>query len=156
MLVGHLDHPETFASLLSHPVWQEAFTWIHKHRVNIPEDHEYLLRDRSLRAIVQSPQLKSRDERQFEAHRREIDLQVCLAGDEVIEWTPAASLTVSEPYNAELDCELFTSPPAATRIVMTPGTCAVFFPGDAHSPGIRHDAEQTRKVVVKINRALLR
>jgi len=155
MLVGHLDFPETVAPLFRQPTWQEAFAWVRQQRSSVPKDGEYLLRGSALRAIVQTVPLGPRDGRLFEAHRKEIDLHVCLEGSEWIEWAPAALLTPHGSYETGKDTELFALPSEAHRLVMVPGAFAIFFPGDAHLPGLLREHLGVRKFVVKILAPLL-
>lgn len=153
MLVGHLDQPTTFETLLHHNVWQKALTWIQEHRQDIPKNGEYEIDGQDLRALVQTVQVKAEAERAFESHRREIDLQCCFTGYETIAWAPTDSLTVNTEYDSKNDYVLYDVPSSTTVITMTPGTFAIFFPEDGHLPAL--NGAGSRKVVIKINQDLL-
>jgi biofilm protein TabA len=91
----------------------------------------------------------------FEAHRRYIDVQYVLEGQEAIGCAPCASLATSEPYDKAKDVEFFRAPGNYARIALRPGRFAVFAPEDGHQPGCDLDGAHTvRKVVVKVSVAL--
>jgi YhcH/YjgK/YiaL family protein len=88
----------------------------------------------------------------FEAHRRYIDIQLVVAGQETIGFAPIASLKTTEPYDAAKDIEFFAPPAQFETVVLRPGDFAVFAPGGGHRPGIHLDAPHvSRKAVVKVS-----
>jgi biofilm protein TabA len=108
-------------------------------------------------ASVFSYDTKSQKEGVYEAHRKQIDLQLLLKGRELVYVTDIDGLVVNTGYNSEKDCVLFNDPerrPGATPL--TEGFFAVFFPNDAHQPSLNYGAssENVKKMVVKINAAL--
>jgi YhcH/YjgK/YiaL family protein len=59
-------------------------------------------------------------------------------------------LKVTEEYRAEKDVAFYEGA-AGRRLVMTRGSVAVFYPGDAHAPGLMHEGMGTvGKCVIKI------
>jgi biofilm protein TabA len=85
----------------------------------------------------------------FEAHRRYTDLQYMVRGIEQIGVTNAGGLHSVEPYAGERDIEFFHG--AGDLITLREGQFAIFFPHDAHQPGIAVDSPQeVRKIVVKV------
>lgn len=104
-----------------------------------------------LYASVASYETGSREERRFEAHRRYIDVQVLLAGEETIDVALERDLPVLEAYDEQRDV-MFLKPPAhAASLPMRPGRFAVFFPHDVHRPGCHlRDKQKVRKIVMKV------
>lgn len=86
----------------------------------------------------------------WEAHRKYIDVQFVAAGNEQMGWTPVENLTVEKPYDPELDYALFKGP--GSLVTVPTGSFTIFFPGDAHMPGVAIDDKpsKVRKIVVKI------
>jgi len=85
----------------------------------------------------------------FEAHRRYADIQLMVRGLERIGVANLASMKVDEPYIAERDVAFFHG--LGDLITLAEGTFAVFFPQDAHQPGIAvAEPIQCRKVVMKV------
>jgi YhcH/YjgK/YiaL family protein len=77
---------------------------------------------------------RGRDAARLEAHRRYIDIQYTIRGEEEIGWTSLASCADPDgPFDAEKDIVFFRDPPT-TWLRVPHGTFAVFFPEDAHAP----------------------
>jgi len=88
----------------------------------------------------------------FEAHRRYIDIQLVVRGQESIGYAPVASLVSSEPYDATKDIEFFSVPQESAAIALRAGDFVVFAPGDGHRPSLHLDGPHvSRKVVVKVS-----
>ena len=88
----------------------------------------------------------------FEAHRRYIDIQLVVQGQESIGVTPLAGLVTTEPYDAARDIEFFAAPQTSETLALRAGDFAVFTPGDAHRPGLHLDGPHvSRKAVVKVS-----
>lgn len=85
----------------------------------------------------------------FEAHRRYIDLQYIVQGDEVIRWAHTDRLAETQAYSEADDYALFRGE-AQAELRLHAGDWAVFFPEDAHAPCIRLDSETCLKLVVKL------
>jgi YhcH/YjgK/YiaL family protein len=99
--------------------------------------------------MVQSYTTKPREEGRWESHRKYIDVQFVAEGVERIGWAPAASLEVAQPYDASKDAALHAG--EGDFLTVKTGTFAIFWPEEAHMPGIAAGAPaQVRKVVVKI------
>jgi YhcH/YjgK/YiaL family protein len=85
----------------------------------------------------------------FEAHRRYVDLQFLVAGTEQIEVADIRSLESVVPYDPASDVAFFQG--SGDRFVLTPGRFAIFFPHDAHRPGIAvAEPGAVQKVVIKV------
>ena len=86
----------------------------------------------------------------YEAHRRFIDLQLVLEGSEAMEWAPLDELS-GGGYDEARDIEFFEGEPAGgVSLGLTAGMFAIFYPQDAHKPGLRHRHDRARKAVFKI------
>lgn len=87
----------------------------------------------------------------FESHRRYIDVQVIVAGEELMEVEEIARLVVAEPYNPERDLIKYADTAAAAVLRMRTGDAAVFFPEDGHMPSLHwRGPGLVRKTVVKV------
>ncbi len=108
---------------------------------------------RDVFAIVES--YETRQEKgapRFEAHRKYIDIQFLLSGNELMGWAPQDAVTVTEPYDEEKDILFGTvGDNAAAFTFFAPGQAIALFPTDAHAPGLtKGRPHPVRKVVVKI------
>jgi YhcH/YjgK/YiaL family protein len=87
----------------------------------------------------------------FESHRTYIDVQVVLEGEEWMEVTDLHRCTVRDPYDSTRDLLIYADA-TGSRLRMTAGDAAVFFPVDVHMPGLCGDTGPglVRKSVIKI------
>lgn len=94
---------------------------------------------------------KARFEGFFESHRRYIDVQVIVAGEELMEVEEIERLVMAEPYNPERDLIKYADPATAAVLRMRKGDAAVFFPEDGHMPSLHwRGSGLVRKTVVKV------
>ncbi len=99
-------------------------------------------------AIVAHDQGRGRDGAILEAHRKYIDIQYVVSGNELIGWQPLPTCkTVKQAYNAETDLAFFLDRPSSW-FELAPRSFAVFFPEDAHAPLAAQGP--VHKVVVKV------
>ncbi len=105
-----------------------------------------------LKLIVSSYDTKMQDDGIFESHRRFIDIQRVVIGKERIRWAPAANLRLLKGYDRKKDITLYKSRPLAVSVLMEKNFFAVFFPGDAHKPGLAAGvkAKTVKKAVLKV------
>jgi YhcH/YjgK/YiaL family protein len=138
-------------------IWQKVFAFIKDCSADTKHGR-YAIAGEDAYASVFSYDTKLQKEGVYEAHRKQIDIQILLKGRESVYVTAIDGLSVKTEYNVEKDCVLFNDPerrPGATPL--TEGFFAVFFPNDAHMPSLNYGAssENVKKMVVKINAALL-
>lgn len=138
-------------------IWQKVFAFVKQCSADT-EPGRHAIAGEDAYASVSSYVTKPQNEGFYEAHRRQIDIQILLKGRESVYVTDMDGLSVRTAYNAEEDYALFNDPqrlPCATPL--TEGFFTVFFPNDAHKPGMNYgaSAENVKKMVVKIQAALL-
>ena len=97
-----------------------------------------------------------REDFKWETHREYIDLQYIVGGGEVIEWAPAAKLTVDVAYDEKTDFQFYAPATADALLNMQDGLFTFLFPADGHKPlvadGMNH---HVHKVIAKIHKSLL-
>lgn len=102
-------------------------------------------------AIEQVYAAKARAEGFYESHRKYIDVQVLVAGEELMEVADISRLTVRQAYDAERDVIIYADFTAASVLRVRTGEAAVFFPEDGHMPSLQAERPSlVRKTVVKI------
>lgn len=103
-------------------------------------------------AIEQAYETKPRAEGFFESHRKYIDIQVVVAGDETMEVADVARATVKDPYVEARDLIVYADVASASALRLRTGEAAVFFPADVHMPSLRtgEGAAFVRKSVLKV------
>jgi|LSQX01.3.fsa_nt_gb YhcH/YjgK/YiaL family protein len=88
----------------------------------------------------------------YEAHRDYIDIQVVVSGHERMGYAPLDHLNETQPYAKEGDCVLGHIQDVHTTFMNAPaGTVAIFFPEDAHAPGLAFEiSTPVKKCVIKV------
>lgn len=88
----------------------------------------------------------------FEAHKNYIDIQFIVSGTEVMYATDIDNMTVKTEYLPERDVMFFEDFEKASMLVLSAGEYGIFFPWDAHKPGLCFDGEcgEVKKIVVKV------
>jgi len=112
-------------------------------RVDVDGDRLY--------ASVSTYETGSREERRFEAHRKYIDVQALLEGEESIDVSLEKELPTIEAYDEQRDVMFLKPPPHVASLAMQPGFFGVFYPHDIHRPGCHlREKRRVRKIVMKV------
>jgi YhcH/YjgK/YiaL family protein len=153
MILDALERAGRYAGL--HPRFAAAFAWCASSSAGAA-DGRYELAGERLLVIVESGTTLPSARKRFESHRRYIDIQVNLAGSEIMEWLPASTLSVDDDFAAGGDVRFYHQPAAIpTRLLVQPGHFAIFYPDDAHKPCCNpgDQAVVYRKLVFKVELA---
>ena len=84
----------------------------------------------------------------YEAHRKYIDIQYMIKGEEYIGVTDINNCKTCIEYDEEKDLEFFTADNEFQTLKK--GEFLIFYPQDAHKPCINKDKIKCKKVVVKV------
>lgn len=103
-------------------------------------------------AVLKLDRTRAVEQAEWEAHRRYIDVQYVLRGQETMGW---ASLTggwpVHRPYDPATDLEFFRA--RGDFVCVRAGSFVIFTPQDIHAPGLAGNGAagaEVLKVVVKV------
>ena len=101
-------------------------------------------------ANVMTYETKRPEEGKLEAHRKYIDIQVVLEGEERCFCAPLSLATALGPFDEAKDFGLYDGPRLTTMRLST-DNFAIFFPQDAHAPALDLEGKAAvRKVVMKV------
>lgn len=106
-----------------------------------------------VKVIVSEYETKMENEYGYEAHRKNIDIQYLLSGEERIACLPIERLKETNPYNEEKDAAFYSATPnlQPSNLSLLPGYFVIFFPQDGHMPQFSVDKPmKVKKVVVKV------
>lgn len=84
----------------------------------------------------------------YEAHRKYIDIQIILEGEEIMGYAPIETLAAETDYDESGDYQLFTGEGSLLNVVKD--NFAIFFPEDGHMPGVGTSPCEVKKIVVKV------
>jgi len=86
----------------------------------------------------------------LEAHKKYIDVQYLLKGNELIEYESYDNHLISQAYD-EVNDYLLYKPNCTSKLKFIEGMVAIFFPDDLHMPGIIDgNTSNIKKIVVKV------
>ena len=112
----------------------------------------YELDGKQIYAVIQEYSTVPSDTLFWEYHKKYIDIQCILDGEEDIYWTTSESLTDCDPYDENTDSTITycTSIPSIP-IYLTAGHFAILAPQDAHKPKCTHNTcTNVKKIVFKL------
>jgi YhcH/YjgK/YiaL family protein len=113
------------------------------------ENGTYEIEDREIYYSVNEYNTKSINEAKWEAHQKYADIHYIISGAEKMGFSHFEALEVSENYNPEKDVTFLKG--TGDYITLKPGSFAIFFPHDAHQPGVAvSDTAPVKKLVVKV------
>lgn len=102
-------------------------------------------------AIVSEYDTKKVNEHGYEAHRKNVDIQYLLLGEERIACLPIERLKETKPYSEENDAAFYAADLRPQELILGNGYFAVLFPQDGHMPQLCIDGPvPVKKVVVKV------
>lgn len=132
MILDDLRNAAAYAHV--HPGFAAAFAMLQRKDVAaLPAGKHEGDGDR-LFFIINKEEGRDRSGAKLEAHRKYIDIQLVLSGDEEMGWTYINDCQQPvDAFNTERDVILFNDTPAAWFAV-PPGKFAIFMPEDAHAP----------------------
>lgn len=146
MILSSLSQADRYASL--HPLFTSAFEYIRNTDLFSTPPGRYNIVGEDLIAIVEYVSAKTREMAKLEAHRKYIDIQLVLEGDETMGWKPLADcLNPMSEHSVERDIRFFHDAPAS-YVPVPPDHFCIFFPEDAHAPLV--GTGMIRKVIFKV------
>jgi biofilm protein TabA len=150
MLVSDLDHLDHQVALTSS--FQKALAFLRSDTIRGLPDGRAEIDGNRVFALVQRYETMTVDAPRFECHRKYIDVQFIVSGEEVIGWTPLERMTITEAYDADKDVCFGTGVKGTwTPLYLQAGQLAVLWPEDGHAPKLANRAPSpVMKIVVKV------
>lgn len=147
MIYDNLSYIELYKGLS--PDIYEGLRFLKEADVNIATG-VYQINPR-VKAIISEYETKIENEFGYEAHKKFIDIQFTLKGQERVACLPIERMKEENPYSDESDAAFYSASTPPQEMTIGDGYFAVFFPQDGHMPQLCIDKPiQVKKVVVKI------
>ena len=146
MILDHIDQADRYVSL--HPLFARAFDFLRKADLAKLKPGRNEIDGDLLFVMYDQKTGKGRKGALLESHRKYIDIQLTMSGDEEIGWRrqPTCS-NVTEPFKPDNDIQFYGDDPTAW-VAVKPKYFAIFWPEDAHAPLAGEGDLQ--KLIVKI------
>jgi biofilm protein TabA len=125
-----------------------AFAYLHQADLRALEPGDYEIDGRNIFAKVQTYTTRPPEQGTWEAHRRYIDLQVMIEGEEHMGYAPLNLLT---PAGYDEARDFLRLSGHGDRVTLRSGSFVLLWPGDGHMPCLAVcEPMPVKKVVVKI------
>jgi YhcH/YjgK/YiaL family protein len=149
MILDRLENASLYTGY--NPRMKAAFEFLQKHRDGNLADGEHEIDGRNCYAIVMDIATREQKDAVWEAHRKYIDIQYIVRGNERMGWAHLDNVKndVTSPYDNANDYELYKG--NGSWLDVQAGEFAVFGPTDVHAPIIRiNNCEKVKKIVIKV------
>lgn len=93
--------------------------------------------------------LDNGQERNFEVHKRFIDIQIVLMGEEIMSTCKYDCTKITKPYEEETDYEFFSSKPIS-NVILKPFEPLLINKEEPHSGGFANNVNHIKKVIIKV------
>lgn len=147
MIYDRLENASIYCAL--HPLFHKAFEALQQMDWNQLPNGRHDVDGDTIFINLAEYQTVLPDQGIWEAHQRYIDIQLIIEGEEQMGHAFNHSLQIKEPYDAAKDVEFYNG--AGQLITYTKSTFVIYYPHDAHKPGLISGAPGTiRKAVAKV------
>lgn len=150
MLVTDIKHIDYHLSMTA--AFRKAIDFLRRPDIRNLVDGRVDIDGQDVFALIQRYETVKTDAPKFEYHRKYIDIQHIVSGEEVIGWALVERMKITDAYDMEKDICFGTVPKEEiTPVYLQAGQLAVLYPEDGHAPKLAAGApSHVVKVVVKV------
>ncbi len=146
MILDHIEQADRYIYL--HPLFARAFDVLRKINLAVLKPGRNEIDGDRMFVMLDLKTGKGRNEARLESHRKYIDIQLTVSGEEEIGWRRMGQcMEISEPFKPDNDIQFYADAPVAW-VAVPPKHFAIFWPEDAHAPLAGTGALQ--KLIVKV------
>jgi len=132
-------------------LWNQVLAFLNRADLQTLDTGTYhLTGGDSAYAIISTYVPKPLNETRFESHRKYIDVQYVIQGKEQVGIADVSKARITEPYRSDKDIAHYEA--TGNYYTATPDVFFIFFPTNAHRPGIATEAhpQTVKKLVIKV------
>jgi YhcH/YjgK/YiaL family protein len=134
---------------LNKAYWDKAFGFLRDHNLDSLPKGKYTIDGDNVTASVSIDASKDFEKTNWESHRKFIDIQCIISGEEKMGVCPVAETTVTKEYDEKKDVANYSA--AGKFYIAGRGEFFIFFPADAHRPNITPGGNKVvKKIVIKV------
>ena len=146
MIYDHISMANKYYNL--HPMFEKAFAYLTKNDFTTIPAGKYDLEQDKMFVLINHYFSKGIDESFIESHRKYIDIQLIISGEECMGFGVIDNFT-HEPYDSAKDLQKHKGKLNFVNVEKNQFT--IFYPSDVHMPGIAiNEPKEVLKVVVKV------
>jgi YhcH/YjgK/YiaL family protein len=148
MVIDHIDNANKYYALGKGI--EKALRYLQSTDFTVMPKDKYVLDGEQLFAIVNEYDTVDPLNEQMEAHKKYVDVQFIVQGEECIGHATLQNQTITKPYSDVDDYLLVLDPPKFFS-KLTAGMFSIFYPTDLHAPNLHTDKMHfVKKVVIKV------
>ena len=149
MIIDSLENASKYTCI--HPLFAKAFEYIASVDLTKIEIGMYEISDGLLAIFSDKKGMTAAESiAKFECHDKNIDIQLCISGNETFGWKPRQHCAkLRAEYNPDKDVSFYDDAPDMF-FQLTKGQFAILFPEDVHAPMIAENENSIRKLVIKV------
>jgi biofilm protein TabA len=132
VILDTLGNASRYADM--HPGFTRAFEFLASTDMTALAPGRHDLEGDNLFVLINENAGRGEDAARLEVHRRYIDIQYTIQGEELIGWVPLVRCVAPDGAFDEKKDILFLDDRPSTFVSVPPGSFAIFFPHDAHAP----------------------
>lgn len=152
MIYGNLKNKTQVDYLLKNDnLMKIVFDFLEGNKKNALEKGKFFIEDSKLFGFYSEYKTHTDEQQIWEAHRKYLDIQFLVSGQEIIEYSDLKNMSIAEEYSDETDAVLGTCDKVDYRFKMEEESFLILFPEEAHLPGVTGENESiNQKIVIKI------
>ncbi|UZW12998.1 YhcH/YjgK/YiaL family protein [Clostridium pasteurianum] len=156
MIFGNIDNIDDIKKVCPKPILK-AVNYLKDNDFNNMEAGVYSIMGDDIYAQVVDKITKDKQEAKAEVHRKYIEIQFSVGGNEIIGYArDTGNNIVTEELLEEKDSIFYNNVENEIDLFMNAGSFAIFFPEDVHRPWCAYNKPcKVRKINIKINRDLI-
>ncbi len=149
MIIDKLENAEFYYGLGEK--YQKAFEFLKNTDMKNIENGKHEINGDEIFVSVQDYQTKTENGAEFEAHKKYVDIQYIVEGEEKVYIAPISALEIEEEYSEQKDVMFFKDQSEVCISVLRAKGYVVLFPNDGHKPGVKvNEPVKVKKVVGKV------
>lgn len=130
-------------------LWDQAFAYLKNTDLKALPKGKYTIVPDKVTVSVTEDSTKNFDKTTWESHRKMVDIQYIISGEEKMGFAPVSTAKVTKPYDEKRDAANYEVD--GKYFVSSPDKMFIFFPTDAHRPNITTTNNlPDKKIVIKI------
>jgi biofilm protein TabA len=130
-------------------LWDAAFAYLKNTNLQTLPVGKYTIVPDKVTVSVTEDSTKNFDKTNWESHRKMVDIQYIVRGEEKMGVAPVSTAKVIRPYDEKRDAANYEV--EGKYYVSTPDKFFIFFPTDAHRPNITTGGNlPDKKIVIKV------
>jgi len=149
MILDHISYIYQYIGL--YPALNQVIPFLARLKKDSLKPGIYEIDGRNIYAMIQEYETQPEDALLWECHRRYIDLQMILEGEEEIGWSECSKLIDCGKYDEVKDIMMAAASSESVLLKLSAGRFVIFMPHDAHKPLCLHKVSgRVKKVVIKM------